>query len=73
MPLYMIDSGNEVTLKGITRGDRLKKKLQDMGLTIGVKFSVVSNHRNGPMIVDVRGTRLALGRGIVSKILVEKV
>ena len=72
MPLYMIDSGKEVILKGITRGSRLKRKLQDMGLTPGVKFSVVSNHRNGPMIVDIRGTRLALGRGVVSKILVDE-
>lgn len=73
MPLFMSETGTKVILKEITWGVKLKKKLQDMGLTPGVEMSIVSGSRrgSGAVIVDVRGTRLALGNGVVSKIMVE--
>ncbi len=73
MSLMMVRSGKKVVLKEITWGQKLRKKLQDMGLTPGVRFDIVSASSNGPVIIDIRGTRLALGRGILSKILVEEV
>ncbi len=73
MPLFMSETGTKVILKEINWGTKLKKKLQDMGLTPGVEMSIVSGSKRsaGAVIVDVRGTRLALGNGIVSKIIVE--
>lgn len=73
MPLFMSETGTKVILKEINWGVKLKKKLQDMGLTPGVEMSIVSGSRrgSGAVIVDVRGTRLALGNGVVSKIMVE--
>jgi len=73
MPLFMSETGTKVILKEINWGVKLKKKLQDMGLTPGVTMSIVSGSRrgSGAVIVDVRGTRLALGNGVVSKIIVE--
>ena len=72
MPLQLINPGKEVILSDIMWGERLKRKLQDMGLTPGVKFKVICGNKRGPFIIDIRGTRLALGRGIVSKIQVEE-
>ncbi len=43
-----------------------------MGLSPGSEVIVVRNSL-GPMIIEVRGVRLALGRGLASKILVEPV
>ena len=73
MPLFMSETGTKVILKEINWGVKLKKKLQDMGLTPGVTMSIVSGSKrgSGAVIVDVRGTRLALGNGVVSKIIVE--
>jgi len=73
MPLKSVQSGKEVILQDIDWGMRLRKKLEDMGLTPGVKFKVVSGKEFGPCIIEVRGTRLALGRNIVSKIQVNEV
>jgi ferrous iron transport protein A len=42
-----------------------------LGFTIGVSVTVVQNYRHGPMIVQVRDTRVALGRGEARKVLVE--
>lgn len=73
MPLNMVSRGSEVILKNIFWGERLKRKLQDMGLTPGVKLRVLSDSGKGPVVIDVRGTRLALGRGILSKIYVDSI
>ncbi|MBN2259421.1 MAG: ferrous iron transport protein A [Clostridiales bacterium] len=71
MSLSKVNVGTSVILHQINYGLNLKKKLQDMGLTPGVEFSVVSKTNSGPIIIEVRGSRLALGRGIAEKIDVE--
>ncbi len=71
MSLLSVNKGQEVILKDIEWGSKLKRKLQNMGLTPGVKINMIQRSNFGPCVVEVRGTRLALDRGIVSKIFVE--
>ena len=48
------------------------KRLTDLGLTPGTKITVVKSAPfNGPLEVCVRGSRLAIGRGMASRILVD--
>ena len=48
------------------------KRLVDMGLTPGTKITVVKSAPfRGPIEVSVRGSRLALGRGMARRIFVE--
>lgn len=71
MPLLNIKTGQRAVLVEINWGDKMKHKLQSMGLVPGTIISVVSSGSKGPIVIDVRGSRLALGRGIVSKIEVD--
>jgi DtxR family Mn-dependent transcriptional regulator len=49
-----------------------EKRLMDMGLTPGTRVTVVKSVPfHGPLEVLVRGSRLALGRGMAEKIFVE--
>lgn len=73
MPLAMVKSGENVVIKTINWGPKLKKKLQDMGLTQGVKISVISNDSNGAYILNVRDSRLVLGGVVTQQILVDVV
>jgi len=58
---------------GMGRGWGFKKRLMDMGLTPGTKITVVKSAPfHGPLEVSVRGSRLALGRGMAERIFVEK-
>ncbi len=58
--------------RGRGRGWGFEKRLIDMGLTPGTRVTVVrSAPFHGPLEVLVRGSRLALGRGMAEKILVE--
>ena len=58
---------------GVIRDSGFEKRLMDMGLTPGTKVTVVrSAPFHGPFEVLVRGSRLALGRGMAERIFVEK-
>jgi Fe2+ transport system protein FeoA len=51
---------------------RFAKRLSDLGLTPGTKVTVVKSAPfRGPLEVCVRGSRLAIGRGMASRILVD--
>jgi len=66
--LVEVNKGIKVVLNNIAYGASLKRKLQDMGLTPGVEFTVISKTSHGPLIIELRGARVALGRGIAEKI-----
>jgi ferrous iron transport protein A len=45
--------------------------LLDLGLTKGCDFRVIQSRGSGPVLVEVRGTRIALGHGLASQVMVE--
>lgn len=71
MPLAMVSPGETVTVVGVRAGWGLTRRLADMGLTPGVPIRVVNSQMPGPIIIDLRGSRLVLGHGMAQKILVE--
>jgi Fe2+ transport system protein FeoA len=71
MPLSMVKPGQNVILKEITWGENVKKRLEDMGLTQGVQFTLINGNPQGAQIIDLRGSRLILGRGMSNKIMVD--
>lgn len=71
--LTEVSENTNVILNTLRNKRRLRRKLQEMGLTEGVRFKVVSNTNNGPVVVNVRGSKLALGYGMSKKILVKEI
>ncbi len=51
----------------------ITRRLLDLGLTKGCTFRVVQGSRFGPVLVEVRGTRIALGHGLARTLIVEEV
>lgn len=48
-----------------------QRRLEDMGLTPGTRIMVVKSAPfHGPIEIHVRGSRLAIGRGMADRILV---
>jgi ferrous iron transport protein A len=68
--LTMAIPGQELTLIDINGGRGIRSKLYSMGLVPGVKLSVVGGN-GGPIMIALNDTRLALGRGMAEKIIVE--
>ena len=71
VPLSRVPQGARVRLIRVDAGLGLRSRLSAMGLVPGVEMLVVTNRGAGPAVVEVKGTRLALGRGMALKILVE--
>ena len=71
MPLAMVRPGEMATIVDARAGRGLSKRLADMGLVPGTSLKVINNQMPGPIIVEVRGSRLVLGYGVAQKIVVE--
>jgi len=67
MPLGMARPDEMVSVVVIKAG-----RLADMGLSPGVSLRVIHSQMRGPVIIDLRGSRLALGRGMAQRILVQE-
>jgi len=48
------------------------QRLTDMGLIPGERLKVVHNSGYGPVIVLIKGVRVALGHGLAAKIFVKE-
>lgn len=70
--LDQLPIGTTAVVRQLRGGSELLNRLAAMGLSTGVQLAVLQNTGRGPMLVNVRDTRIALGRGEASKILVEK-
>jgi len=70
IPLSMVSPGEQVQVVSIGAGWGIQRRLADMGLTPGLKIRVVRSQRHGAVVLDVRGSRLALGRGLARRIMV---
>jgi Fe2+ transport system protein FeoA len=67
----MVSPGEEVRLVAIHGGQRMRKRLADLGLNLGMTVRVMQRDGHGPLILAVKDSRLALGRGMAHKIEVE--
>ena len=68
-PLSQCNCGETVYIKGITGGTKLRGKLQAMGLMPGDALKVISSNC-GPLVVQAKGVKLAIGCGMAENILV---
>jgi ferrous iron transport protein A len=70
--LAEMSSGESGIVNLIDTGIRLYNRLASMGISDGTLLKVVLNKKNGPVVVDVDGNRLAIGRGMSSKIFLKE-
>lgn len=69
MPLILAGIGNEMDIKRITGNDETKRFLSSLGFVIGEKIKVISE-LGGNLIIIVKDTRIALDKGMASRIMV---
>ena len=72
--LYLSEArvGESYTMLGLDGGQMFREKIYSMGLNPGVKFKVLLNPGTGPIELEVRQTKLAIGRGMAGKIKVRR-
>jgi Fur family ferric uptake transcriptional regulator len=71
MPLSMAASGEKLKVERLIGGCEIRHRLTAMGLSTGDEIETISNY--GPIIINVKGSRLAIGRGLAQKIIVSQI
>ena len=69
-PLDTIPAGTRVRIVTIDAGCGLKNRLAAMGLLTNEWIRVIRNDRTGQIIVQVKESKVILGRGMSHKIFV---
>lgn len=69
MPLTIAKAGEENLIKRIGGKDDAKRYLESLGFTVGGAVTVV-NEIGGNVIVNVKNSRVAIGREMANKIMV---
>ena len=69
LPLTMASQGEPMTIKKIGGKQETKKFLETLGFVVGGTVTVVSE-MNGSMIVNVKDSRVAIGKDMANKIMV---
>ena len=69
MPLALLPEGREAVVVGVVAGRGLRRRLAEVGFVRGEVVKVLRSGP-GPVLVLVKGSRIALGRGVAMKVLV---
>ena len=69
MPLTMVDLGEEKTIMKVGGKIETKRFLENLGFVVGGKVTVVSQI-GGNVIVNVKESRVAIGKDMANKIMV---
>ena len=69
MPLTMSRAGEEREIKRIGGRDEARRFLESLGFVVGAVISVVSG-MNGNLIVNIKGSRVAISKEMANKIMI---
>jgi len=69
--LATVKSGERARLVRVDAGRGLNSRLAALGFVPEVEITVVSNGHPGPFVVLVKDVKMALGRGVAHKIVVQ--
>lgn len=69
MPIYIAPANAELTIRKVGAEEKIKKHLQELGITEGGKITLLSSS-GGSVIVAVKEGRLCLDKALAGKILV---
>lgn len=60
--------GESYTVARMELPQQVAHRLEALGMTLGTRVSILGSKSGGALILKVRGTRFAIGRGITRRI-----
>lgn len=84
MPLNMLNVGEEGRIVQISRWSRSRPegsgsrcqsrygRAEDLGLRTGKRVEMLQKGKGGPILIKIDESRIAVGRGLACKIMVER-
>ena len=71
MSLTQLKTGEKACIEKIIGGRRAKNRLSSLGFVRGKNIKIFRDN-GGPIIIGINDDRIALGRGMASKVMVYK-
>ena len=68
MPLSMVRAGEKVRIRSVSGKDETRHFLCNLGFVEGAEVAVLSE-MNGNVIVNIKGTRMAISKAMASRVL----
>ena len=72
MPLVMMKSNETVGVIKVVGNESYKKRLAELGFVAGAIINIISNN-DGDIILELKGSKLAITKEMSQKILVTKI
>ncbi len=72
VPLGLLQLGDEAEVVEILPGKHPCARMEDMGFRAGKIIEMLNNAGQGPLLIKIDESRLALGRGMAMKIMVRR-
>ncbi|MDD3375188.1 MAG: transcriptional repressor [Candidatus Omnitrophica bacterium] len=72
VPITLVSENQTVRLAKMQGGAALRKRLMDLGLVPNGDFKIIKNSHFGPIVLELKDARIAIGRGEAKQILVYK-
>jgi len=73
MPLSSLKQGEKAVVTALAGGSGFERRLRSMGIKEGKVICLDAKHHfSGPLVVDVDGRQITIGRGMASKITVRR-
>ena len=69
IPLTLANIGEENIIKRIGGSEELRRHLQSLGFTVGGNVRVI-NSLSGNVIVNIKDSRVAIGKDMAAKIMI---
>ena len=71
-PLSEIKKGKQGIVTKLEGGDYFQRKIFSLGIVTGKKIKVISSQPlGGPVVLQIGSSRVAIGKGMAMKILVD--
>lgn len=72
MKLYEGEIGKSYIVQNVLIEERLTRRLEALGVNEHTKVTILNKKKSGTLIINVRGTRLALGQKIADGIEIKE-
>ena len=70
IPLGMVNEHTKAVITMINGGRRATRRLHEMGFIPGETIEIIRSIGCGPVIVNVKGSRVAIGYGLAMKVMI---
>lgn len=72
MPLILMKENERVEVIKLIGNEAIKKRLAELGFVAGATINIISNN-DGDIILELKGSKLAITKEMSQKIIVKKI